>query len=232
MEKVWSFKRERKCVILEKIMNDELRNIILGISETSTGHSIQTVLCFLRKSETTSREIEKSEFFSKTNEVKWLREYANNNQFWHNEIKEDTYIGEGAEQKVYLEENGLFVIKTNDSIFYETWNDYFVSLLIHNYLFPTTAYQLLGFFENMNKTEFYSVVKQPFIESTSPTDLPLLKLFLEKNGFQHKKNNDYFNPELGIILEDLHDENVLTNQTVFFIIDSAIYLMNSFQIIV
>jgi Serine/Threonine/Tyrosine Kinase found in polyvalent proteins len=57
-----------------------------------------------------------------------------------------------------------------------------------------------------------------------------LKLFLEKNGFQHKKNNDYFNSELGIILEDLHDENVLTNQDVFFIIDSAIYLMDSSEI--
>lgn len=212
-------------------MNNELRNIILGISKNSAGHSIQTVLDFLRKGKTTSREIEKSEFFSKTSEIKLLREFANNNQFWHTEIKQDTYIGEGAEQKVYLEESGRFVIKTNDSIFYITWNDYFTNLLIHNYLFPTTAYQLLGFFENRDKTEFYSVVKQPFIESTSPTDLSLLKLFLKKNGFQHKKNNDYFNPELGIILEDLHDENVLTNQGVFFIIDSAIYLMDTFEIL-
>jgi len=30
------------------------------------------------------------------------------------------------------------------------------------------------------------------------------------NGFINTKNNDYYNPELGIILEDLHDENVLT----------------------
>ena len=88
----------------------------------------------------------------------------------------------------------------------------------------------MGFAENIDKTVFCSVVKQPFIESTSPTDLSLLKLFLEKNGFQNKKNNDYFNNELSIILEDLHDENVLTNQGVFFIIDSAIYLMDSFEI--
>jgi hypothetical protein len=211
-------------------MSDELRNIIIGISETSTGHSIQTVLRFLRESKNASRKIEESEFFSKTDEVKFLRDFAERNQFWYTEIKQETYIGEGAEQKVYLEESGLFVIKTNDSIFYETWNDYFISLLIHNYLFPTTAYQLIGFSENTDKTEFYAVVKQRFIESTSPTDLSLLKLFLEKNGFQHKKNNDYFNIELGIILEDLHDENVLTNQDVFFIIDSAIYLINSSEI--
>ena len=211
-------------------MNDELRNIIIGIGETSTGHSIQTVLRHLRKSKNASRETEKSQLFSKTDEVEYLNDFANKIQFWYNEINEKTYIGEGAEQKVYLGENGLFVIKINDSIFYETWNDYFISLLVHNYLFPSTAYQLLGFAENIDKTVFSSVVKQPFIESTSPTDLSLLKLFLEKNGFQNKKNNDYFNNELSIILEDLHDENVLTNQGVFFIIDSAIYLMDSFEI--
>jgi Serine/Threonine/Tyrosine Kinase found in polyvalent proteins len=43
-------------------------------------------------------------------------------------------------------------------------------------------------------------------------------------GFNHKKNNDYFHTELGIILEDLHDENVLTNKGEFFFIDNAIYL--------
>jgi hypothetical protein len=140
-------------------MSNELRNIIIGISETSTGHSIQTILRFLRESKNASRKTEKAEFFSKTNEVEFLKDFANKNLFWYNEIKQETYIGEGAEQKVYLEENGLFVIKTNDSIFYETWNDYFISLLIHNYLFPTTAYQLIGFFENTDKTEFYAVVK-------------------------------------------------------------------------
>jgi hypothetical protein len=50
-------------------MNNELRNIIIGISETSTGHSIQAVLRFLRKSKTASRETEKSKLFSKTDEV-------------------------------------------------------------------------------------------------------------------------------------------------------------------
>ncbi|AYQ34780.1 hypothetical protein [Runella sp. SP2] len=39
------------------------------------------------------------------------------------------------------------------------------------------------------------------------------------------EGNDFFHPELGIILEDLHDENVLTNQGLFFFIDSAIYLI-------
>ena len=60
------------------------------------------------------------------------------------------------------------------------------------------------------------MVKQPFIEITEQTNLPAVKQFLHDNGFQLKKNNDYFNADAGIILEDLHDENVLTNKGVFF----------------
>ena len=33
---------------------------------------------------------------------------------------------------------------------------------------------------------------------------------MKNNGFEVIRNNDYRNPELGIIIEDLHDENVLT----------------------
>jgi hypothetical protein len=41
---------------------------------------------------------------------------------------------------------------------------------------------------------------------------------------EFKKANDYFHPELGIILEDLHDENVLTEGGVLQFIDTVFYL--------
>ncbi|PWK17477.1 hypothetical protein LV89_04392 [Arcicella aurantiaca] len=204
-------------------MTYELRHIITRIGEITEGYLIQTVLFFLRESKRTSGKVEKSELFSKEDEIAYLSLYAHENNLWYQSLDENTYIGEGAEQKVYLSEDGKFVVKINDTIFYASWEDYFIGLLTHNFLFPTTAYQLLGFYKD--ESAFYAVVKQPFIESTEPTNLGLVRVFLEKNGFQHKKNNDYFNTELGIILEDLHDENVLTNQGIFFFIDSAIYLM-------
>lgn len=49
-----------------------------------------------------------------------------------------------------------------------------------------------------------------------------------KNGFQNTRNNDYFNPELGIILEDLHDENVLTLEGNLYFIDTVFYLTEQF----
>jgi hypothetical protein len=36
-----------------------------------------------------------------------LRDFADKNGLWFNTIDENCYIGEGAEQKVYLEESGL-----------------------------------------------------------------------------------------------------------------------------
>ena len=51
---------------------------------------------------------------------------------------------------------------------------------------------------------------------------------MNQNGFELKKNNDYFNNKIGIILEDLHDENVLTNNGVLFFIDTVFYIKDSF----
>lgn len=127
----------------------------------------------------------------------------------------------GAEQKVYLKDSRS-VIKLNDAIYYLSWVDYFVSLLLNNHFFPDTAYNLLGFFES--ESIIYAVVEQPFVKADEPTDLAFVEQFLNSNGFQKIRNNDYFNPELGIILEDLHDENVLTYKGVLYFIDTVFYL--------
>ncbi|WP_461791824.1 putative polyvalent protein kinase domain-containing protein [Pedobacter sp.] len=55
-----------------------------------------------------------------------------------------------------------------------------------------------------------------------------VKEFLEQNGFSNSRNNDYINWEIGIILEDLHDENVLTNNGILFFIDTVFYLTEEF----
>lgn len=60
------------------------------------------------------------------------------------------------------------------------------------------------------------------------TILKQVKDFLTKNGFQNNRNNDYINPQLGIILEDLHDENVLTKDDILYFIDTVFYLTAEF----
>lgn len=213
------------CLSLVKMMTDEIRHILAGTGPNSTTNLIEAALAYLRTGQTTGRAVEETERFSKEKEAAYLNLWADQQQLWHTNLTLYTYIAEGAEQQVYLNSDGRSVLKTNDGIFYENWTDYFVSLLIHNTLFPATAYQLVGFYQK--EEVLCAVVQQPFVVSTEPTDLALLRVFLENNGFRHRKNNDFFHPEWGIILEDLHDENVLVNQGVFFVIDSAIYVLNS-----
>ena len=69
------------------------------------------------------------------------------------------------------------------------------------------------------------MVSQPFVKATEKTDLELVKEFMANNGFLNIRNHDYKNTELGIILEDLHDENVLTQNDVLYFIDTVFYII-------
>ncbi len=71
-------------------------------------------------------------------------------------------------------------------------------------------------------------MEQEFINDDCFTDLESVKEFLSSNGFINKRNNDYYHPELGIILEDLHDENVLTFKGNLYFIDTVFYLTEQF----
>ena len=203
----------------------ELQNIISGVGKHAEEDLIKTAANYIRESEEASRAPKNSEL-TKEQETKKLIDWINTQNLWFREHDPNRFIASGAEQRVYLYQDERFVYKLNDSIFYQYWLDYFYSLLIHNYFFPETAYQLIGFLKESEK--LHAVVKQPFIEITENTDIESVRNFLIENGFQLKKNNDYFNPDLGLILEDLHDENVLTNNNVLFFIDTVFYLDKSF----
>ncbi|WP_244428723.1 hypothetical protein [Flavobacterium sp. B17] len=205
------------------MLNDikyELQYILSGKSEVKYGSTIQTIASYLRRSkETGGLAAEEKSFKSKEklNLINWI----NANGLWYDTIDFSLFVSEGAEQKVYLKDEN-FVLKLNDSIYYESWLDYFYNLLLNNYFFPDTAYELIGFY--MNSDILYAVVKQRFVKVDQLTDLNEVKVFLGNNGFESIRNNDYYNPFLGIILEDLHDENVLTQQGILYFIDTVFYL--------
>ena len=71
-----------------------------------------------------------------------------------------------------------------------------------------------------------AVLKQPFITSNAPVDLEDVKKLLAFNGFVNTKRNDYFNKELGLILEDMHDENIIANSNTLFFIDTVFYTVS------
>lgn len=148
-------------------MRNEIQNIILGKSQVKHGEIIQTILNYLRGCEKTS-DLDKNHKHFKSEETTCLISYINSNNLWYNSVNLDNYISEGAEQKVYLKDEKS-VYKLNDAIYYQSWNDYFVNILLNNYFFPDTAYVLLGFYKN--EETLYAVMEQPFVKANQKTDL-------------------------------------------------------------
>jgi hypothetical protein len=205
-------------------MKHELQNIISGKSQVEHGTNIQAIASYLRNGKSASGLAEKSIVFKKQ-EASLIEQFAIENKLWISDLDVKNFVSNGAEQLVYLK-NERTVFKLNDAIYYASWQDYFTNLLLNNYFFPDTAYSLLGFYKN--EKALYAVVEQNFVIATEKTELENVKLFLENSGFVNKKSNDYFHPELGIILEDLHDENVLTQDGILKFIDTVFYLTAQF----
>jgi hypothetical protein len=202
-------------------VKDDIQHILSGKSQVKHYHLIQTTCCYLKGSQGTGSMV-KNQQQHKEEETKNLIQFAEVNNLWVDNVNIDLYVSQGAEQKVYLKD-GSTVLKLNDAIYYANWVDYFHNLLLNNLFFPDTAYQLLGFYQEA--AVLYAVVEQPFVKANEKTDLNMVKAFLENNGFINKKNHDYYNEELGLILEDLHDENVLTQNGMLYFIDTVFYIV-------
>lgn len=152
-------------------IKNELQNILQGKSQVSHGELIQTIASYLRGSEKTST-LAKTDKYFKSEEEQRLIHFITENNLWINEINLDLYISEGAEQKVYLKDEDE-VYKLNDSIYYSSWIDYFYNLLLNNYFFPDTAYNLNGFCKIDGV--LYALVEQKYIKTSQNTDLENVK---------------------------------------------------------
>lgn len=127
----------------QKQIKNELQTILSGTSSASYDAVIQAVANHIRTSQRASPMAEEKHQ-NKSKETKSLIEFADQNNLFIDYIDEEKFISEGAEQKVYINDN-QYVIKLNYAIYYASWEDYFINLLLHNYFFSDTAYQLLEF---------------------------------------------------------------------------------------
>jgi hypothetical protein len=164
----------------------------------------------------------------KPEEEKALKAWAHEASLWvpetaFNEKYAQRYVDAGAEQKVYLKEDCRKVYKVNTGHFHGTWLDFFIRFLIHKTLFPSTAYTLEGFTEE--RGQFCAVVEQWWITAGRGASKGEVEAFLSQIGFVNTKANDYYHKEEGLVLEDLHDENVFVgeNGNLLFV-DPVIYL--------
>ncbi len=147
----------------------------------------------------------------------WISETDFKNKY------ENLKIGEGAEQKVYLGKNGKTVIKVNSGIFHGSWLEYFNRLIYHSFLFPSAKYNTIGF--TIENKMFAVITEQFFFVLDKGAPREKVESYLNQHGFVRTKNDDYYNSEIGIILEDLHDENVFMDEhKILIFIDPVIYL--------
>jgi hypothetical protein len=208
----------------KKIKNIVSGTVIEGQQDTCT--TIRNLLC---QSFETSRTVKtgfESQVIIKEEQAQFLEKYSREQGLCLNEVPGSVqYLTRGGEAKVFLDKDNRTVIKMNDAVYYATWLEYFNSLILHNLFFENTTYTFLGFIKENNSLQ--TVLRQPFILNDSIADLDDIKKFLEFNGFESTRRQDYFNPELGLILEDMHDENVLVKSETLFFIDSVFYTVGS-----
>jgi len=91
-------------------LKNELQNIISGNEQVRFGKNIQATLTYLRTKKKTISGIEKTKFFKKQ-ETELLIEYIDSQNLWTKDFDFSTYIGEGAEQKIYESEDKTHILK-------------------------------------------------------------------------------------------------------------------------
>lgn len=213
------------------LSNDTLRkleHIVRGaILEGEADHctAARNYLCAgFSTSRTVKKDFERNAIVKKE-QAEHLKDYATRNNLWVSDLPDKAfYLTRGGEAEVYFGKDMQSVIKVNDAIYYATWLEFFNSVTIHNLLFPNTAYNFLGFTETGGVLK--AILQQPFVIAGEQVDLDDVKKFLAYNGFENIKRNDYKNSSLGILLEDIHDENVISNEGVLFFIDTVFYTIS------
>lgn len=211
--------------IREQIENISAGNVIEGRADHFT--TIRNILCAGSNADRKVKVDFESKQRIKKEQTGFLVLYAKEKGLWKDEIVFENFLAQGGEASVYFATDYKHVIKVNDAGYYATWLEYFDSICLHNTLFTNTSYSLEYFTflpNNDGENVLHIVVKQRFIVSDRTVELSEVKKFLEHNGFKHVRRNDFAHPELHLILEDMHDENVLVQEDALFFIDTVFYI--------
>lgn len=127
----------------------------------------------------------------------------------------------GQENDVYLSANRVF--KRNNLSFHLSYVDFFDRLVLHNQLFPGAPLRFEGFVGR--RDGLWPVMSQPAVRARRGATRTEVEAFMQRLGFKRIRHDDYRHPE-GILVEDLHDENVFIDEDgEMAVIDPVIYLL-------
>jgi hypothetical protein len=115
--------------------------------------------------------------------------------------------------------------KRNNLSYHLSWADYFDRVAVHSYLFPEAALRFEGFVETPSGLK--PLVSQPDIPAKRGAMRSEVEVEMQKLGFIRVRGDDYRRSD-GVLVEDLHDENVLVDEYGrLAFIDPVIYLQQS-----
>lgn len=114
------------------------------------------------------------------------------------------------------------VLKRNNLSFHLSYADFFDRIVLHNLLFPGAPLRFEGLVEHGG--ELLPVISQPPVRARRGATRGEVKTLMTRLGFARIKQDDYRHPE-GILVEDLHDENVFLDEDgQINVIDPVIFL--------
>lgn len=136
----------------------------------------------------------------------------------------------GCEHDVWPTEDGRRFMKRTQGLLHANWREYVRRLEMSNQLFPATPFRLEGF-GNDPEGHFCTYVSQPAVYPVTRGVPPrVVAGFMIELSFRRVRQWDFRNEELGLLVEDLHDQNVLYGpEENLFVIDPIIYLMPKTQ---
>ena len=155
-------------------------------------------------------------------------EWAKDNGCWY-DVK-DAVSGskllydKSSESEVYLSNEGDYVIKITDvGVFGNSPLNFLDNrIALHNYIFPETFYELLGFCMN-KENRFCAITKQPFIKGIEPDETNIYDYMTRDRKFSYIKAGHYKSYDYAIF--DLYPKNFVKSASGrLFCIDPMIEL--------
>ncbi len=136
---------------------------------------------------------------------------------------------EGGEHQVFSRANIAY--KRNNLAFHTSYLEYFERVLLHNWLFPDTAYTFLGLMwvpENNEPPQLRPVVSQLAFQAVRGADRSEVEAEMNRLGFTRRYEDNYVSTNLSLFVDDLHDQNVLVDADGdLLIFDPVIYVADS-----
>jgi hypothetical protein len=130
-----------------------------------------------------------------------------------------------TEHDIYYDAASGRWFKRNNLSYHLSWADYFDRVALQCYLFPEAPLRFEGFVET--EAGLKPIVSQPDIPANRGATRSEVEAEMQRLGFVRVRGDDYERGD-GVVVEDLHDENVLVDQTGrLAFIDPVIYLQAS-----